>query len=63
MIEISLFLLALVLTHEACLKDTGRDPQLELKLFNLVVVVGYNGYALALLLLNIRTEGPHSRLI
>ena len=61
--EISLFLLTLVLTYETCLKDTRSDPQLELILFNLVIVEGYNTIALAFLLLNVVTEGAYTRII
>ena len=62
-IKVFLFLLALVLTHETCLKDTRRDSQLELKLLYLVVVEGHYGYALAFLLLTIRAEVAYARLI
>ena len=62
-IKVFLLLLALVLTHETCLKDTRRDTHLELILLYLVVVEGHYGHALAFLLLTIRAKVPYARFI
>ena len=56
MVEALFFLLSLVLSDEACLKDTRSDTHLELILFDLVVVEGHDGPAMAFLLLTIRAE-------
>ena len=56
MVEALFFLLSLVLSDEACLKDTRSDTHLELILFDLVVVEGHDCPAVAFLLLTVRAE-------
>ena len=63
MVETLSFLLALVLANQTCLKDTRRDTHLELILFDLVVVEGHDGPAVAFLLLTIRAEVPYTRFV